>query len=1112
MYSDADNSELVVMLKSGQDISVDKSSIIKSKKVKPTDLKKFQTVLAKNRANLSGIFTHRKTKLDISDRAKAIFDDLKISPELMFFVKSDGQKLEDLQQELLSSDLVEAAYIKPAAENPDTADWITPDFTSNQGYLELSPNGIDAKFAWSMSGGRGDSVEIIDMEQGFNLEHRDLPKNFGGLIQGNNRETSKNHGTAVIGVLGADDNGFGVTGISHNSKIRAISYSGSSTSQTIIDAADELDAGDILLLEIHRKGPAANPDDDGQDGYIAIEWWPDDFAAITYATDKGIIVVEAAGNGAEDLDAEIYDRPQSGFPASWKNPFRSGNHQSGAVVVGAGSPWSSSDRTILSFSNWGSRVDAQGWGQGVATTGYGNLQSDKVIELDPFNGWQPDTDAPKNGASYFSGYNLTNVTAALWSGTNNKIYLFKNPAGNEEAKYTRIDAATMTVDPGYPKPIEDNWPSLPNAFNNGIDAAVWNNNSNKIYFFADDEYIRIDPNNDWQPDPGYPKPIAGNWPGLPANFTSNLDAAVWNDKNDKIYMFKGSQYVRIDPNNDWQMDGGYPKSITGNWPDFPVAFNEGVDAAVYNVLNQKMYIFKAEDLLFTSSFSGTSSASPIVTGALACIQSRLKNRGKNLLTPATAQTILRTTGTSQLRFSGEEETDEKSNWRGVNASFGRGIDTALWNEKSDRIYFFRGSQYIRIDPADDWNVEAEYPKLIEGNWPGFPEEFQSNLDAAFWSEPNQKVYFFKDDQYLRVDPFNDWNVDPDYPKPIAGNWPGFPAHFAAGIDAAIWSGKNNRIYFFKDTEYIRVNPENDWDVDANYPKPIDGNWPGLNSNFENNLDAALWSGTNNKIYFFKGEDYVRIDPYNNWYMDYDYPKVIARQRIGKRPDLRQAYEALGIDSNWPGFPQHFGYDLDASVYSKINEKVYFFKGSEYIRVDPNNNWEMDSAYPKPILGNWPGFPAQFATGVDAAVWNDNSTKIYFFKGNEYIRVDPNQNWQVEAGYPKTIAGNWPGFPAHFATGVDAGIWTDANAKIYFFKGDEYIRVDPSNEWQVDEGYPKPILENWPGLSAPFTQSVQAAAWNDKSDKLYLFSGDQYVRTDPDNDWLPDDYYPRPIIS
>ena len=595
---------------------------------------------------------------------------------------------------------------------------------------------------------------------------------------------------------------------------------------------------------------------------------------------------------------DIYNHPQSGFPSSWKNPFNLRNPQSGAIIVGAGSPSNTADRTILSFSNWGSRVDVQGWGSSVATTGYGTLQG-------------------------------------------------------------------------------------------GADDNCW----------------------------------------------------------------------------------------------------------------------------YASGFNGTSSASPVVTGALACIQGRLKARGKTLLTPSTAKDIMRDTGSNQMRFSGNTEGSSPSNWKGLPASnFGTGIDAALWNGKSDKLYMFSGSQYVRIDPNAKWSVEPEYPKAISGNWPGFPSSFNSGVDAAFWSDTNNKVYFFKGSEYIRVDPNNNWNVDSGYPKPITGNWPGFPANFNNGVDAAIWNDKNNKIYFFKDDEYIRVDPNNSWNVDAGYPKPILGNWPGLDNNFTNDIDAVLWSGTNNKIYFFKGEDYVRVDPFNGWNQDAGYPKLTATNRIGKRPDLREAFADLDIDSNWPGFPSSFGQDLDAALWAHKNNRVYFFKGNQYLRVNPSNNWEVDSGYPKSISGNWPGFPANFTNGVDAAVGNTVNNKIYFFKGSEYIRVNPSNNWNVDPGYPKPIAGNWPGFPTNFTNGVDSAIWSGTNNKIYFFKDDEYIRVDPNNSWNVDSGYPKPILGNWPDVNAPFSNGLDCTLWNGNSNKMYFFSGSEYLRINPANNWKVDKYYPRPIIK
>jgi hypothetical protein len=264
----------------------------------------------------------------------------------------------------------------------DDAAPVTPDFVSRQGYLAAAPGGIDAVFAATQPGGRGAGVRIIDIEGAWRFTHEDLLQNQGGAVAGSPSPDIgwRNHGTAVTGEFGGDLNAFGITGICPDANVRGISiFGGMGSAPAIRKAADLLNAGDIILIELHRPGPHATGI--GQQGFIAVEWWPDDFDAIRYATSKGVLVVEAAGNGAENLDDPVYDTPSPGFPTSWSNPFRRGARDSGAILVGAGAPPPGThgrdhgpDRSRLDFSNFGSSVDAQGWGREVTTTGYGDLQ------------------------------------------------------------------------------------------------------------------------------------------------------------------------------------------------------------------------------------------------------------------------------------------------------------------------------------------------------------------------------------------------------------------------------------------------------------------------------------------------------------------------------------------------------------------------------------------------------------------------------------------------------------------------------------------------------------------------------------------------------------------
>jgi hypothetical protein len=333
-------------------------------------------------------------------------------PDLSIYyrVEAPDERLDELAERLRTHPAVAAAYVKPPAEPAQRLNDMAPsaaeappetsDFTARQGYLDAAPGGIDARFAWTKPGGGGAGVRIVDVEGAWRFSHEDLTQNQGGVIGGTPPDDRgwRNHGTAVIGEFSGDRNSFGVTGICPDANLRAISFfGGTGTAGAIRQAADALGPGDIILIELHRAGPRFNfePRLD-QLGYIAVEWWPDDFDAIRYATSRGVIVVEAAGNGAEDLDDPLYSVRPDDFPSDWSNPFNRANRDSGAILAGAGAPPPGThgenhgpDRSRLDFSNYGALLDAQGWGREVTTCGYGDLQGGSNEDLwytDHFSG------------------------------------------------------------------------------------------------------------------------------------------------------------------------------------------------------------------------------------------------------------------------------------------------------------------------------------------------------------------------------------------------------------------------------------------------------------------------------------------------------------------------------------------------------------------------------------------------------------------------------------------------------------------------------------------------------------------------------------------------------
>lgn len=234
----------------------------------------------------------------------------------------------------------------------------TPDYTTLQGYLKASPSGINAEAVWGFAGGRGSGVKLIDVEGAWLWTHEDLPTPF---FQGGtqiNDQSWRNHGTAVMGEMVGKNNGFGVTGIASDMQVGCVSIGDMSVASALDMAAANVARGDLFLIELHAPGPNSNGS--GQFGYVPMEWWQDNFDAIQTAVANGRICIEAGGNGEQDLDDPVY-----------LSLFDRNVRDSGAIMVGAGTP---TGLVAEWFTNYGSRIDLNGWGSSVTTAGYGTLQ------------------------------------------------------------------------------------------------------------------------------------------------------------------------------------------------------------------------------------------------------------------------------------------------------------------------------------------------------------------------------------------------------------------------------------------------------------------------------------------------------------------------------------------------------------------------------------------------------------------------------------------------------------------------------------------------------------------------------------------------------------------
>ena len=251
------------------------------------------------------------------------------------------------------------------------------DYEAQQDYLEAATDGIDANsYAWTVPGGTGANVRIVDLEYSWNLNHDDLPSVTTLIPAGRTAQdpfSDDNHGTAVLGEYGSLDNGWGTTGSAYDAQLFVAPVSwdnGYNLAAAITNAMSSLSAGDIMLIEQQTRGPNYI-DNTSQFGLVPSEWQKSVYDAIVTAVGNGIHVVEAAGNGSQDLDGSEYSTGNGGH-----HPF-DGSINSGAIIVGAGAAptGSTTDRSRLGFSNYGSRVNLQGYGERVMTTGYGGFYS-----------------------------------------------------------------------------------------------------------------------------------------------------------------------------------------------------------------------------------------------------------------------------------------------------------------------------------------------------------------------------------------------------------------------------------------------------------------------------------------------------------------------------------------------------------------------------------------------------------------------------------------------------------------------------------------------------------------------------------------------------------------
>jgi hypothetical protein len=126
------------------------------------------------------------------------------------------------------------------------------------------------------------------------------------------------------------------------------------TTDCIDFAITQLAYGDVLLLEVTLSR-------------YPVEIYEPIRDKIRAATQRGIIVIEPAGNRNANLDDYVDDKGQHIFNRTLPGEFE----DSGAIFVGASSKEHPHVNWHDNFggTNFGTRIDCYAWGEGIVTTG-----------------------------------------------------------------------------------------------------------------------------------------------------------------------------------------------------------------------------------------------------------------------------------------------------------------------------------------------------------------------------------------------------------------------------------------------------------------------------------------------------------------------------------------------------------------------------------------------------------------------------------------------------------------------------------------------------------------------------------------------------------------------
>jgi len=361
-------------------------------------------------------------------------------------------------------------------------------------------------------------------------------------------------------------------------------------------------------------------------------------------------------------------------------------------------------------------------------------------------------------------HHIFDELSCVFIGIDNVAYFFGDECYVSYTQGTMGSAGQFSTD----MPIESQWAHVYNAFAEQVDAAVLCN-SGQTFLFSQNKYVRYSGYDYCNVDAGYPKLITENlrqeasFRNLPPEFEVDfatqkvagkaieINAVIDNGACTMIFMGENCYTSRADRSR------YYPLTLLGQLRN-NIAESGKVDAAF--VLTQAdgskestTYLFSGDQYYRyskrTNRYRYVDEGYPKrITTSLTKdlgITTKILERftsGIDAAIVANESDIFLFKDREFLRIGDADALIIKDRWKKPQNSFEAGgtIDGGFVDGE-DRLYLFSGDSYIRYSDTEQDYIEAEYPKMLDSNFRGFPTDYTQGIDGAFTLAG--KTYFVK---------------------------------------------------------------------------------------------------------------------------------------------------------------------------------------------------------------------------------------------------------------------------------------------------------------------------------------------------------------------------------